>query len=64
MEKNYLVVINYEQQYSIWPAAKPLPAGWSAVGDAKAYDECVQQIEQQWSDIRPRSLREANNAAG
>jgi MbtH protein len=55
----YAVVVNHEEQYSIWPADRPVPDGWREVGVAGAKQECLDHIEQVWTDMRPRSLREA-----
>jgi MbtH protein len=54
----YLVVINQEEQYSIWPAARIIPAGWKQVGGAGPKAKCLEYIELHWTDMRPRSLRE------
>ncbi|MFG1793139.1 MbtH family protein [Nocardia sp. NPDC049149] len=54
---NYLVVMNTEEQYSIWDAAQPIPAGWRAEGYSGSKDECLDHIEQVWTDMRPLSLR-------
>ncbi len=54
----YKVVVNHEEQYSIWPAARPLPDGWAAVGFRGAREECLDRIAEVWTDMRPRSLRE------
>jgi MbtH protein len=54
----YDVVVNDEGQYSIWPADSPLPGGWKAVGKRGSKDECLDHIEEVWTDLRPRSLRE------
>jgi MbtH protein len=53
----HVVVINHEEQYSIWPGDRPLPAGWSATGYAGDRDGCLAHIEQVWTDMRPKSLR-------
>lgn len=53
------VVVNDEEQYSIWPAEQTLPAGWYDVGVAGSEDECLDWIEQNWTDLRPLSLRQA-----
>lgn len=53
----YLVVVNHEEQYSIWPAYKPVPLGWQAEGFRGGKDECLAQIERVWTDMRPLSLR-------
>jgi MbtH protein len=56
-EAIYLVVVNDEEQYSIWPDDKGIPAGWRAVGTRGPKAECLQYIEQTWTDMRPLSLR-------
>lgn len=53
----YVVVVNDEEQYSIWPAYKAVPLGWQKVGDARNKDACLSYIESAWADIRPKSLR-------
>ncbi|ACY16815.1 MbtH family protein [Haliangium ochraceum] len=55
----YQVVVNAEEQYSIWPADRELPAGWSATGPSGAKAECLAWIEDHWTDMRPLSLRQA-----
>ena len=55
--REYLSVMNAEEQYSIWPASKPLPAGWTAVGDPAPRQACLDYIERTWTDMRPLSLR-------
>ncbi|GLX00435.1 MbtH family NRPS accessory protein [Microtetraspora sp. NBRC 16547] len=61
-EQNWLVVVNDEEQYSIWAADRPLPAGWAEEGFTGGRQECLTHIEQVWTDMRPRSLREAMKA--
>jgi MbtH protein len=56
---DYFVVVNDEEQYSIWPAHRDLPNGWRATGSARSREECLTHIEQVWTDMRPKSLREA-----
>jgi MbtH protein len=53
----YEVVINDEEQYSIWPADKAIPAGWKAVGKKDVKDSCLAYINEVWTDMRPLSLR-------
>jgi len=53
----YSVVVNLEEQYSIWPADTPLPGGWSAVGVTGPKDDCLAHIRELWTDMRPLSLR-------
>ncbi|GAA1669695.1 MbtH family NRPS accessory protein [Nonomuraea sp. NPDC048882] len=55
----YKVVVNDEEQYSIWFADRPVPAGWREAGFEGAKQSCLDHIEQVWTDMRPRSLREA-----
>lgn len=55
----YLVVRNHEEQYSIWPEGRELPAGWAASGFAGGQEACLAHIDEVWTDMRPRSLREA-----
>jgi MbtH protein len=56
-ERVYQVVVNDEEQYSIWPAGRAVPAGWHTDGKSGNEDECVAHIEQVWVDMRPKSLR-------
>ena len=56
--ETFKVVINGEEQYSIWPADRPNPTGWSDVGKSGTKDECLAFIKEVWTDMRPRSLRE------
>ena len=56
--RTYLVVVNDEEQYSIWFADRALPLGWTAVGKAGSKPECLSYIEGVWTDMRPRSLRQ------
>ncbi len=58
-ETEYLVVMNLEQQYSIWPAFKSIPEGWSEVGVRGPKAQCLAHIEEVWTDLRPLSVREA-----
>lgn len=57
-ESMYLVVINDEEQYSIWPDFKDTPPGWRAVGGPATREECLRVVEREWIDLRPRSLRQ------
>lgn len=52
------VVINIEDQYSIWPVRKEIPYGWSEVGTTGTKEECLAYIKENWTDMRPRSLKE------
>jgi MbtH protein len=53
----YLVVVNHEEQYSIWPTERAIPAGWRAVGTTGGKAECLSYIKEVWTDMRPLSLR-------
>jgi MbtH protein len=53
----YQVVVNHEDQYSIWPDYKPIPNGWRAVGRSGKKEECLAYIKEVWTDMRPLSLR-------
>jgi MbtH protein len=53
----YKVVINHEEQYSIWPADREIPIGWKAEGKEGLKSECLDHIEEVWTDMRPLSLR-------
>ena len=54
---SYAVVVNHEQQYSIWPLGREIPAGWRAVGVEGGKPECLAHIAKVWTDLRPRSAR-------
>ena len=53
----YRVVVNHEEQYSIWPADRELPLGWKDAGKTGRKAECLAYIEEVWTDMRPLSLR-------
>jgi len=53
----YKVVVNHEEQYSIWPDYKDTPLGWKDVGKAGPKAECLAYIKEVWIDMRPLSLR-------
>lgn len=56
-DRIYLVVINGEEQYSIWPKNRPLPKGWNSVGQEGTKSDCLEYVDKTWIDMRPRSLR-------
>lgn len=58
----YAVVVNHEEQYSIWPEYKPLPPGWRTVGKSGPKAECLAHIKEVWTDMRPLSLRKQMEA--
>lgn len=53
----YVVVVNEEEQYSIWPEYKEIPAGWRAAGASGPKQTCLDYIREVWTDMRPLSLR-------
>jgi MbtH protein len=59
----YKVVVNHEQQYSIWPADRENPSGWLDAGRVGPKQECLDHIKEVWTDMRPLSLR-SNSARG
>lgn len=60
----YAVVVNHEEQYSIWFAQRELPPGWREVGKKGTKNECLEYIKQVWTDMRPLSLRKKMSEAG
>ena len=63
-EDLYFVVLNAEEQYSIWRADRSLPTGWSAVDEPRTREACLAYIEETWTDMRPLSLRREIDKAG
>lgn len=59
----YKVVMNHEEQYSIWPADRENPLGWRDVGKSGTKAECLAHIEEVWTDMRPLSLRQQMDGA-
>jgi MbtH protein len=56
---SYTVVVNHEEQYSIWPEGKAIPAGWRETGYRGPKDACLANIKAVWTDMRPLSVRKA-----
>ncbi len=54
------VVVNHEEQYSIWPADRHVPDGWRDAGRSGTKAECLAYIEAVWTDMRPRRVRESS----
>lgn len=55
----FLVLVNDEDQHSLWPSFADIPAGWRVVYGEASRDECLAYVEQNWTDIRPKSLQES-----
>jgi MbtH protein len=60
----FRVVVNHEEQYSLWPADRDPPAGWTDGGKVGTRQECLDHIEAVWTDMRPKSLRRAMDEPG
>ncbi|KAA0068965.1 MbtH family NRPS accessory protein [Rhodanobacter sp. T12-5] len=56
-EERYIVVVNHEEQYSIWPAGRDIPSGWRADAFEGTRAECLAHIARVWTDMRPLSVR-------
>lgn len=56
-ELQYKVVVNLEEQYSIWPLGRPNPSGWQDAGKDGPKADCLSYIKEVWTDMRPLSLR-------
>jgi MbtH protein len=63
-ESIFQVVVNDEEQYSLWPAHRDLPAGWKPAGPTGPREECLNYIRSVWVDMRPRGLRGGERAPG
>ncbi|MFH8386839.1 MbtH family protein [Kitasatospora sp. NPDC018058] len=59
----FKVVVNTEEQYSIWPADRPNPPGWQEEGTQGSREACLAHIDSVWTDLRPLSLRRRMAAA-
>ncbi|MEV0642657.1 MbtH family protein [Streptomyces sp. NPDC050619] len=59
----FLVLVNDENQHSLWPAFAEVPDGWKVVFGEGTRAACMSYIEENWTDMRPRSLAEAMDAA-
>ena len=60
----YKVVVNHEEQYSIWPADRENALGWNDAGKSGTKAECLAYIEEVWTDMRPLSLRQKMGRRG
>lgn len=58
MSDRYKVVINHEEQYTIWPADRENPLGWKDVGKVGRESDCLDYIEEVWTDLRPPLVRQ------
>jgi MbtH protein len=60
--RRHVVVVNDEDQYSIWPAGQQAPPGWTTIGQPASRNECLEHIAELWVDMRPKSLRQRGRA--
>lgn len=60
----FLVLVNDEGQHSLWPSFADVPTGWTVVHGESDRAECLEFIEQNWTDIRPKSLRDRLATSG
>ncbi|MEE1760288.1 MbtH family protein [Streptomyces sp. SP18BB07] len=58
-EGTYLVLVNDENQHSLWPDFVDVPAGWRVVHGPDSRQSCLEHVETNWTDMRPRSLAES-----
>ncbi|MFJ2743757.1 MbtH family protein [Streptomyces sp. NPDC087440] len=57
--REYLVLRNAEEQYSLWPDTMQVPAGWNVVNGPAPRQKAIEFVDRAWSDMRPKSLRNA-----
>jgi uncharacterized protein YbdZ (MbtH family) len=62
-DAQYLVLVNEENQHSLWPVFAEVPAGWSVALPASSRQECLDHVEANWTDMRPKSLVERMSAS-
>lgn len=62
-EIDYRVLVNAEGQHSLWPAFREIPAGWSAVGPTGPRQGCLDWIEANWTDMRPKSVIDCRDSS-
>jgi MbtH protein len=60
----FLVLVNDEGQHSLWPEFAAVPAGWTTAHGPAARQACLDYVEENWTDMRPRSLAEKMDASG
>jgi MbtH protein len=58
VQQVYTVLVNDEEQYSLWPSHKDIPAGWRSVGVTGSKAECTEYVDKVWTDITPLSVRQ------
>lgn len=61
--RTYIVLVNHEEQYSLWLADREIPLGWSAVGTPGSREACLAYVREVWTDMTPLSLRTQTRAS-
>ena len=61
-DEMYVVVLNHEEQYALWPDYAAVPAGWTVVFGPDKKPPCLDYVKENWTDMRPKSLRDAEAA--
>ncbi|MCX5176218.1 MbtH family protein [Streptomyces virginiae] len=61
-EGGFYVVVNDEEQHSLWPSFTEIPAGWRVMFGEESRERCLEHVEANWTDLRPKSLRDASAA--
>jgi uncharacterized protein YbdZ (MbtH family) len=59
---DYVVLVNEEKQYSLWPSFREIPKGWTTVGPRGKRKDCLEWVEKNWTDMRPKSLVDRMNS--
>lgn len=59
VDGRFYVLVNGEEQHSLWPSFAEVPAGWRVVFGEDGRQQCLDFVDQNWTDLRPKSLREA-----
>lgn len=62
-EGRFLVLVNDEGQHSLWPSFADVPAGWTIAFGEETREACLHYVEENWTDLRPRTLAEAMDSA-
>lgn len=55
--RQYKVLVNHQGQYSLWPTGRHLPKGWKDTGRSGTKQDCLNYVEEVWTDMRPQSLK-------
>ncbi|MFD0401761.1 MbtH family protein [Kitasatospora sp. NPDC059811] len=61
-DATFLVLVNQENQHSLWPQFADVPEGWTVAHGPDSHAACLEYVEQSWTDMRPRSLADAMDA--